>query len=416
MSWFNRPSIADLYRANLEAAKKDIMSAPDRRIVETDSEDLVEYYYSKYKLTPIAIDEARQPQAIYKKRIQVVPAHQREEFYQSEGDTEFEFESIELTVPLIHNNEAPEMARLSTNTRSLSWSMDDYAVAADTVSVHFDIKGYGFDRRAQASQMLEEHKGRIAQWITWVNADIARENPTFKAQLTGFVNERKAKLEKDKQFIADLNRKSNTSIKIEDNEITRKIVLHKAPLVKKVAPRPTAPPELELDQDLVLEIIAFVDNQGRQFEKTPKSFADNDETQLRNILLVNLNTIFAGRATGETFNNKGKTDIYLNIEKGNILVFECKFWGGQALYHETIDQLLGYLTWRHNFGVMVTFVKKKSFSAILSTVPGVVTSHPSYVNGLRKFNDTHFVSNHHLPQDISKTVEIHHLFYNLYSE
>src|SRR5215831_12897145 len=109
------------------------MSAPDRTIAETDTEDLVEHYYSKYKLTPIALDEARQPEAVYKKRIQVVPAHEREEFYQSEGDTKWEFESIELTVPLIHNDEVPDLAKLSTNTRSLSWSMDEYAVSADTV-------------------------------------------------------------------------------------------------------------------------------------------------------------------------------------------------------------------------------------------------------------------------------------------
>jgi hypothetical protein len=77
MTMFSRPSIADLYRRNLELAKEEIMSAPDRRVAETDTEDLVEYCYSKYKLTPIAIDGARQPEAVYKKRIQVVepPAH-----------------------------------------------------------------------------------------------------------------------------------------------------------------------------------------------------------------------------------------------------------------------------------------------------------------------------------------------------
>lgn len=419
MGVYSRPSITDLYRVNLQNAKTEIMSAPDRRIAETDTEDLVEYYYSKYKLTPIAIHGAQQTGAVYKKRMEVVPAHRREEFYRDQGDTQFEFESIELTVPLIHNDEAPHFAELSTSTRSLSWSMDDYAVTADAVTVEFDIKGYGFDHKQQpnkVNQMLDEHKTRIGQWITWVNADIARENPAFKAQLTTLVNERKAKIEKDKEFIADLNRKSNTPIKIDDNEITRKIVLHTAPLVKRVAPWPTAPPELELDQELVLQIIAFVDNQGRQFERTPQSFADHDETTLRNILLVNLNAIFSGRATGESFSNKGKTDIYLNVEKGNILVFECKLWGGQALYHETIDQLLGYLTWRHNFGVMVTFMKKKNFSAILETVPDVITSHPSYVNGFRKINETHFISNHGLPQDAGKAVEIHQLFYNLYSE
>ena len=114
-------------------------------------------------------------------------------------------------------------------------------------------------------------------------------------------------MELDKQFAADLNKKSNTPIKIEDSEVVRQIILSKAPLVKKIAPRPAAPPEYELDGQMVLEIIAFADNQGRQFELTPKSFAHSDETALRITLLVNLNPIFSGKATGETFSNKGKT-------------------------------------------------------------------------------------------------------------
>src|SRR5271166_3317787 len=101
--------------------------------------------------------------------------------------------------------------------------------------------------------MLEEHKRRMSDWIGWVNVDIAKENPNLKNQLTVFVNERKAKLEKDKQFIAELNRRSSTPIRIEDSEAARKIILNTAPLVKKVAPRPSAPPEIELDQQLVMD-------------------------------------------------------------------------------------------------------------------------------------------------------------------
>jgi hypothetical protein len=419
MNMYGQPSVADLYRSNLEKAMVEIMSAPDRMIAETDTEDLVEHFSSKYKLTPISADESRPQEAVYKKRMQVVLAHQREEFYRDMGDTQFEFESINFSVRLIHNEEVPNFAQLSTSSRSLSWSIDDYSVTADAITVEFDIKGYGFDHKQQPNnvkQMLDEHKRRIAEWIRWVNADIAKENPAFKSHLTAFVNERKAKLEQDKQFIADLNKKSSTQIKIEDSEAVRKIILSTAPLVKKVAPRPAAPPEYELDGQMVLEIIAFVDNQGRQFERTPKSFADFDETALRNTLLVNLNSIFSGKATGETFSNKGKTDIYLNIEKGSILVFECKIWGGQVLYHATIDQLVGYLTWRHNFGVMVTFARKKNFGSILTEIPAIISSHPTFVNGIRQLNDTHFASHHRLPQDGSKTVEMHHLFYNLYSD
>ena len=103
-------------------------------------------------------------------------------------------------------------------------------------------------------------------------------------------------------------------------------------------------------------------------------------------------------------------------DEGNILVCECKIWAGQALYHSTINQLIGYLTWRNNFGVMITFVKKKNLTKILEEIPAITTSHPNYVNGFRKINDTHFVSHNHLAQDTHKNVELHHLLYNLYLE
>ena len=209
MNMFGRPTIADLYRSNLDRAKTAIMSAPDDLIVETDTEDLVEYFSSQFRLTPISVDEGRQQEAVYKKRMQLIPAHQREEFYRDQGDKEFEYESIRLSVPFIHNEDIRQFAELSTSTRSLSWSIDQYAVSPDAITVDFDIKGYGFDHKREPSrvnQMLDEHKRRIAEWIGWVNADIARENPELTRQLTTFVNERKAKLEQDKQFIVELNK------------------------------------------------------------------------------------------------------------------------------------------------------------------------------------------------------------------
>jgi hypothetical protein len=166
----------------------------------------------------------------------------------------------------------------------------------------------------------------------------------------------------------------------------------------------------------VLDILEIVDNQGIQFEKTPVSYKPLGENALRDIILTTLNSIFAGSATGETFSYRGKTDIYLRIDKGNILIFECKFWGGQKLYQETIDQLLRYLTWRQNFGVIISFVRQKDFSKILSSTPTVVQSHPSYRNNIEQLENHHSYSVHALPNDTEKTVEIHHLFYNLYSD
>ena len=133
------------------------------------------------------------------------------------------------------------------------------------------------------------------------------------------------------------------------------------------------------------------------------------------MILVSLNSLFEGKATGETFSHKGKTDIYLNIDKGNVLICECKIWGGQALYHKTIEQLLGYLTWRHNFGVMITFANQKNFLKILADAPVIIQGHTSYRSGFQKVTENHFLSHHKIDQDEAKDVEIHHLFYNLYT-
>jgi len=35
--------------------------------------------------------------------------------------------------------------------------------------------------------------------------------------------------------------------------------------------------------------------------------------------------------------------------------------GGKKLLHETIDQLRGYLTWRHNYGVIIIFLQNQKF-------------------------------------------------------
>jgi hypothetical protein len=42
----------------------------------------------------------------------------------------------------------------------------------------------------------------------------------------------------------------------------------------------------------------------------------------------------------------GKTDILIRDNDKNIFIAECKFWGGPKLFKETIDQLLGYTSWR----------------------------------------------------------------------
>jgi len=162
--------------------------------------------------------------------------------------------------------------------------------------------------------------------------------------------------------------------------------------------------------------LGFVDNQCKTFERTPGSYKQLGEEQLRDIILSALNGIFEGNATGETFVKKGKTDIHLKIEKGEILIFECKNWGGEKIYLDTISQLIGYVTWRQNYGVVIMFSKNTNFTKILEQIPDIIQKHPQYTSGFKKINESHFVSEHTLPEDNGKIIKIHHLIYNIYAE
>jgi len=150
------------------------------------------------------------------------------------------------------------------------------------------------------------------------------------------------------------------------------------------------------------------------WELSPLTYQKLEEEELRNIILSSLNSVFQGGATGETFSKRGKTDIYLNIQQGQILIAECKVWNGAKNFHETVDQILGYLTWRNSYGIIINFSKNRGFTEVLETLFNEIPNHPLYRKGIDKIEETHFVSYNSLPEDERKLVELHYLNYNLY--
>lgn len=416
---FNRAGISDVYRANWEKLQVKIMSETDSFLIGSTTDELVEYYLSENSFDPITMDTEREMTVDYQKQVRRVPAHQRDSFYRDEGDVDFEYETVIVRIPIVRNTNIHDLAQLRTSTMSMSWDPKNFGLAPELITMSVDIKGYGFnysDNEEHIAKMIESERGKIDQWISWVNKDVDNENRQLKQRLSEFIEQRKIKINNDKSKIESLVKRINIPLKKTENAAVQRIKLDHKPLVTKVRPTPQQPEDYVLDQQKVLDIISIIDSQGRQFEKTPATYKNSGEEDLRNIILVGLNTVFDGSATGETFSAGGKTDIYLNIAKGNILVSECKIWGGQKLYHETIDQLLGYLTWRHNYGIIISFVRIKNLSKILKEVPEIIKTHGSFKTGVKEINETHFVSQHALLQDEDKAVEIHHLFYNLYSD
>jgi hypothetical protein len=409
-------SIRDYYDHLKRQIQGQILSEKDDVILYSEAEQLLEYYVANVRLKPIEFNPEQTNSLEHKKELRTVSASERQGPYRNQGDLSFEYESIVVTIPILPNRDIHRIMGLQSSTYSTG-GMPQISFSNDVIQFAVDIKGYGYkhDDEKVASDVKRELES-VKQKIGWKNTDINSGNSGLTQFVRSLLTDRKVKLQQDQSRIAGLVQKINIPLKQKVQEAATRIKLDPKPIVQKLKPNPNIPEEYVLDRSKVLDIISVIDNQGIQFEKTPKTYKNLEEEGLRDIILVGLNSLFEGKATGETFSNKGKTDIYLNIDKGNVLIVECKLWSGKTLYFKTIDQLLGYLTWRHNFGIMITFVKQKNFSKVLQEVPACINEHPSYRSGFREISPTHFASNHVLPQDETKNVEIHHLFYNLYAE
>lgn len=412
-----KTTIKEIYQKKFEKINREILKESDLEILGCVSDDLSEYYCDMHCFTPLEINENENPEWEHKKYLKVIRSHDRSPAYRYDGDTEIECESITLSIPLIQNDNLKIILTTPSKTFANDALRTDNGISIlqNKLSYEFEIKGYGINLSDdQVSQHLEVTKTQLNKIILDKKQFVVDQNKSLKNRVLWLIDHRKEKIKNDQNRLTVLTKKISIPLKRKEEGLEKKILLNKKPLVKKIKPKPELPTEYVLDNEKVMDIISILNNQGIQFEKTPLSYKELGEENLRDILLVNLNSIFEGAATGETFSNKGKSDIYLCIDQGNILVCECKIWKGGAVYLKTIDQLLGYLTWRNNFGVIITFSRNENFSKIFKGVESNISSHSSYFGNFKKVSETHYTSNHYLPIDKSKKVELHHLFYNFH--
>jgi hypothetical protein len=113
-------------------------------------------------------------------------------------------------------------------------------------------------------------------------------------------------------------------------------------------------------------------------ERSPKAFKLMDEEALRQHFLVQLNGQFEGKATGETFNMEGKTDILLREGDRNVFIAECKFWKGPKAFGSAIDQLLSYATWRDCKTAILVFNRGTDISTVLTGIDSTTKAHGNF--------------------------------------
>jgi len=197
------------------------------------------------------------------------------------------------------------------------------------------------------------------------------------------------------KLLADSNLVGSLGFKIKGRPDSKKTFV--VPEVRrKLSPTPppasSAPfkPEPTLGNDDYEHILNVLENMAHVMERSPSAFKSMGEESLRSHFLVQLNGHYEGRATGETFNYEGKTDILVRSNGRNVFIAECKFWSGPKVLIETINQLLGYSSWRDTKVAVIVFNRNRDFSKVLASIPETVRSHPNYKRELPSGGETKF--------------------------
>ncbi|MFJ8929944.1 hypothetical protein ACIRLA_25515 [Streptomyces sp. NPDC102364] len=134
------------------------------------------------------------------------------------------------------------------------------------------------------------------------------------------------------------------------------------------------------DAQLYAEALRVLCHARNQMQRLPSTTSDKGEEAIRDVLLVALGAAFAGRCTAESLNGAGKTDLLLRIEDRNVLVGECKIWGGSAQFASDIEQLFGYLTPGDRYAVLPLFIRRARPEPIVDKAAELLAQHPRCIS------------------------------------
>lgn len=189
--------------------------------------------------------------------------------------------------------------------------------------------------------------------------------------------------------------------------------LRKRIKVKPVVYEEGFSPEPSLDESTYFQILKLIDDIGLNFERLPSLYVGKDEEYLRDHILMTIDPHFEGTTSGETFHKKGKTDIQLRYDSSVVFIAECKFWRGAKSFLDTIDQLLGYLTWRDSKSAIVLFVKNKQISKVLVAIKETASKHDNYLDFVGMKGEHFFTYRFHINGDRNREVKLAVLIYHL---
>lgn len=348
------------------------------RLLNTSVDDLCDYFEEKYRInvpslirTQIVADQRESQIDVSGDRLRVIRDRNRP-FYISGTE-------IEITVPFEGDTEAFNIQPTSFTSSPPMADVKDNILIIRVQGT--ELKGE--EVRKEIDRTLSE----VEKYLETLRNNAKELNDQLRDMARSAIERRSKKLLADQDLVASigfpLRAREDSPKTYVSPEVRRKIT----PTMPAASTGPYRP-EPALSGDDYEHIIAVIQNMAQVMERSPSAFATIDEESLRSHFLVQLNGQYEGQATGETFNYEGKTDILIRADGKNIFIAECKYWGGPKKLTETIDQLLGYSSWRDTKVAVIIFNRNKNLSNVLDAIPETVEAHPCFKRSLGQVSET----------------------------
>jgi len=392
-SLFNQQDASSTFNHYLDEMTKEINSKGNDYILNVDVEKWKQYFVDKYDFEPLTVYPDK---ATFK-------FTGKGKAKASQFGREYEVETYKFDVNVPYTGWS-FLFMLRPSTRELH---DQYVNTPNGNSGN--VTG-SFTLNEQNEQRFEYEKSRLIHAISVNVPNINRDLAAFKAQVINTFNsiysQKKQKVLSENSFFERIN----LNIEPSTDKIFKVPVVEKKKIPEPVVDKKTEKKYTEnpvLPDEFYNDILDVINTFFKSVEKKPSTYQSKDEEGLRDYVLPTLETRYNNTTvTGETFNKGGKTDILIRYKDGtNLFVAECKFWKGEAVLHDTINQLFDkYLTWRDSKVALVFFVTNKEFSKVLATIQESVKKHPYYMrdNGAR--GESSFSYIFHFPLDKGKHV------------
>jgi hypothetical protein len=377
---FNKVDIYNVIQGQTEAIKKRVQSIPGTSLLNASEHDLVQAIVDDLRLNvpqikdediyiaqsgEAQVDVSRDPMRMIHDRSQsfYVPGNKTVIAVPFDGDAEFfnvQPQSFSLSPPrgqIVKNEMLLTYVRTDQNAEAIKREYQATVTA---------IKGY----LRSLSESAQQFNGQL-------------EN-SVKTQL---------KARKDR-LLADAGMTAAIGLPMKKREgqaLTYSVpVTRRVPKIEQIKTSGPFKPEPALSSEDYEEILRIVKNMVHVMELSPHAFSSMGEEDLRSHFLVQLNGVFQGQATGETFNFQGKTDILIRVDGRNVFIGECKFWKGEKVFLATIDQLLSYLSWRDTKTAVILFNRNADFTGVLAKIAETGQKHPNFKRDLGQLDESTF--------------------------